>query len=125
MDNKQAILTAAGVGVGGVVLAYLGHSYLLKKQGEATDMDKAAEKTSQGSFFDWFTSDSNDENGSNETEMKTIAVKETITTADDKEKEINAKEADSVVAETLTALKKFWKAEYDTNNGVSEVTKEE
>ena len=62
MDNKQAILTAAGVGVGGVVLAYLGHSYLIKKEEATTDMDKAAEKTSRGSFFDWFTSDSNEHN---------------------------------------------------------------
>ena len=52
MDNKKSLMTAGIVGVGGVALAYLGHSYLTKKEEPETDMDKAADTVEKSSFFE-------------------------------------------------------------------------
>ena len=100
---------------------YLGQfkDYLIKKEEATTDMDKAAEKTSQGSFFDWFTSDSNDKNESNQSHMQLVKaeIEDNTTKGECTDDESgNAKEADNVVTETISSLKKFWKAEYATNN---------
>jgi hypothetical protein len=61
MDNKKNLMTAGIVGVGGVALAYLGHSYLTKKEEPETEMDKAAETVEKTSFLNFlFSSDKKD-----------------------------------------------------------------
>tara|TARA_Y100000992_G_scaffold296967_1_gene259907 strand:+ start:712 stop:1083 length:372 start_codon:yes stop_codon:yes gene_type:complete len=62
MDNKKSLMTAGIVGVGGVALAYLGHSYLTKKEEPETDMDKAADTVEKSSFFDFIFSSSDKKN---------------------------------------------------------------
>tara|TARA_A200000159_G_C7311617_1_gene334881 strand:- start:644 stop:1018 length:375 start_codon:yes stop_codon:yes gene_type:complete len=71
MDNKKNLMTAGIVGVGGVALAYLGHSYLTKKEEPETEMDKAAETVEKASFFNFlFSSDKKDK--SEETDKNSV-----------------------------------------------------
>ena len=51
MDNKKTLITAGIVGVGGVALAYLGHSYLVEKEESKTKMEKAADTVGTGRGF--------------------------------------------------------------------------
>ena len=65
MDNKKTLITAGIVGVGGVALAYLGHSYLVEKEEDKTEMDKAANTVkSEGGFmkFLWGSDDEKNQN---------------------------------------------------------------
>lgn len=71
MDNKKNLMTAGIVGVGGVALAYLGHSYLTKKEEPETEMDKAAETVEKASFFNFlYSSDKKDK--SEETDKNSV-----------------------------------------------------
>jgi len=74
MDNKQTLMTAGIVGVGSVALAYLGHSYLTKKEEPVTDMDKAADTVDKSSFFDFMFGDS----PNNGKDIATATVKENV-----------------------------------------------
>ena len=74
MDNKQTLMTAGIVGVGSVALAFLGHSYLTKKEQPVTDMDKAADAAEKGSFFDFMFGDSS----ANSKDVVTTAPKENV-----------------------------------------------
>ena len=67
-------MTAGIVGVGSVALAFLGHSYLTKKEQPVTDMDKAADAAEKGSFFDFMFGDSS----ANSKDVVTTAPKENV-----------------------------------------------
>ena len=118
MDSKKTLITAGIVGVGGVALAYLGHSYLVEKE-DKTEMDKAANTvSSRGGFMNFlWGSDDDEKNPESEEEMQTVKENLKIgisgVATDEEEEGIAIKKN---VKNTISAFSGFFRSSEEEKN---------
>ena len=117
MDNKKTLITASIVGVGGVALAYLGHSYLVEKEEDKTEMDKAANTVNSGGGFMNFLWGPDDDKKSESVEMQTVKENVKIGVsgiATDEEEEGEAIREN--VSNAISAFSGFFRSSEKDNN---------
>ena len=124
MDNKKTLITASIVGVGGVALAYLGHSYLVEKDESKTKMEEAADTVGSGGGFMSFLWGPDNEKKTEPIEMQNVKKNVKIGVSGIATDEVEEGEAiKENVSKAISAFSGFFRSTEESNDNNS--TKEE
>ena len=125
MDGKKTLITAGIVGVSGVALAYLGHSYLVEKDESKTKMEEAADTVGSGGGFMKFLWGSDNEQKTEPIEMQNVKKNVKIGVSGIATDEVEEGEAiKENVSKAISAFSGFFRSKEDSNNDNNN-TKEE